>query len=426
MNNDVAIVVDGVWKRYGLPLPEFYYRWRDRRLARRHQRLSGAVGGDDAGRDCAVETGNWALRDIAFEVKRGETMGVIGRNGAGKSTLLKLLAGVTPATRGSAVVRGRVFSMIELNAGLHRELTGRENVYLLGAIMGLSRREIDKRVPAIEAYCELEDWFDMPVWKYSSGMLARIGFAVAVNVDAEVLLVDEVLAVGDLAFQRRCYDRIAQLKNAGVTILLVSHNMRQIERLCDRAILLDRGRVVGDGETAEVVDQYFESVMETEFERATAAGAEEGLQIQAGPGVELVAFEIVDDGGHPCREARTGQGVTFRAHIRSDVSLEAPVVAVGFVTSDMLLVTAMSNEFHPMRECLQGHDIRVECRVPTLHLLPGIYGIRIKARDRSSALLLAADRGAALKVLAGGDGRFGLDKAGLVYTEAYWEVGTWT
>ncbi len=426
MSDDVAIAVDDVWKRYGLPLPELYHRWRAWRLARRHRRLSSGGTSEDTLRDCAVDTGNWALRGVSFEVKHGETVGLIGRNGAGKSTLLKVLAGVTPGTRGSATVRGRVFSMIELNAGLHRELTGRENVRLLGAIMGLSRREVDARMPAIEAYCELEDWFDSPVWKYSSGMLARIGFGVAVNVDADVLLVDEVLAVGDLAFQRRCYDRIAQLRNAGVTILLVSHNMRQIERLCDRTILLDSGRVVACGETTRVVDQYFGSVMETEFNRAGSGGDGDGMRIQSDPGIELVTFDVVDESGRPCQEVRTGETVRFRAHIRSDTPLDSPVVAFGFVTSDLLLVTAIANEFDPTRKGLKGRDIRVECRIPSLHLLPGIYGIRIKARDRNSALLLSGQRGAALKVLAGGEGRFGLDTSGLVYTEAEWRHGTWT
>jgi len=192
MKDEVIIKVEHLWKQYGLPMPRIVKRLRQ---DLKSKSLSSPV------------LDHWALKDVSFEVKKGETLGIIGPNGAGKSTLLKVLAGVTPATRGKVKFKGKIFPMIELNAGIHPELTGQENVRLLGAIMGLSRLDIEEKLPAIKEFTELGEWFNTPVRKYSSGMMARLGFGVAMNVDADLLLVDEVLAVGDLRFQRKCYKR---------------------------------------------------------------------------------------------------------------------------------------------------------------------------------------------------------------------------
>ncbi len=190
MSDDVVIRIEGLWKRYGLPLPAVIRKgWN----LVRHGHLESGNG----------DHGPWALRDVNLEVRRGETVGIVGRNGAGKSTLLKVLAGVTAPTRGRVEIRGRIFPMIELNAGLHMELTGRENVRLLGAVMGLSRREMESRLPDIEEFTELGVWFDKPVRTYSTGMLGRLGFGVAVNIESDVVLIDETFAVGDLKFQKQ-------------------------------------------------------------------------------------------------------------------------------------------------------------------------------------------------------------------------------
>jgi len=228
MASDWAIQVDAVWKRYGLPLRPW--------LRRRYDRLRRREGGPAA-------YGPWALRDISFAVRSGEALGVVGKNGAGKSTLLKLIAGVSPATAGQLRVRGRLFPMIELAAGMHNDLTGRENIKLLGAIMGFSPRQMEAKIPEVEAFAELDGWLDKPVWQYSSGMQARLGFSVAVNVDADILLIDEVLSVGDVNFQKKCLNRMDELANSGVTILFVTHNPYSIERLCQRAIYLQDGRI---------------------------------------------------------------------------------------------------------------------------------------------------------------------------------------
>ena len=197
MSGDLAIKIEGLWKRYGFPLPEFI----DTALS-----IVRRGSGEDGDRR------PWALKDLNLEVRKGETIGIVGRNGAGKSTLLKVLAGVTEPTRGRVEIHGRIFPMIELNAGLHLELTGRENVRLLAAVMGLSRREIDERLPDIEEFTELGDWFDRPVRMYSSGMLGRLGFGVAVNIRSDVVLIDETFAVGDLRFQNKSLSRIKEMR----------------------------------------------------------------------------------------------------------------------------------------------------------------------------------------------------------------------
>jgi lipopolysaccharide transport system ATP-binding protein len=198
----------------------------------------------------------WALRDVCFDVRRGEVLGIIGRNGAGKSTLLKVLSRITEPTAGRVRVSGRVGSLLEVGTGFHPELTGRENIYLNGAILGMRRAEIDQRFDEIVAFSEIEKFIDTPVKHYSSGMFLRLAFAVAAHLTPEILLVDEVLAVGDERFQKKCMGKMQSVGREGRTVLFVSHNMNAIHRLCPRTILLDEGRVRADGETPEVISEY--------------------------------------------------------------------------------------------------------------------------------------------------------------------------
>jgi lipopolysaccharide transport system ATP-binding protein len=201
----------------------------------------------------------WALRDISFEVPEGQVVGVIGRNGAGKSTLLKLLTRITTPTEGRAEIRGRVGSLLEVGTGFHPELTGRENVFLNGSVLGMKRREILRKFPEIVEFAGVEKFIDTPVKRYSSGMYVRLAFAVAAHLEPEILLVDEVLAVGDTEFQRRCLGRMQDFGASGRTVLFVSHNMQAVARLCERTMLLDEGRIVRDGPSPEVVTHYLQS-----------------------------------------------------------------------------------------------------------------------------------------------------------------------
>ncbi|MBC7243045.1 MAG: ABC transporter ATP-binding protein, partial [Anaerolineae bacterium] len=202
----------------------------------------------------------WALKDVSFEVKRGEVVGIIGRNGAGKSTLLKILSRITEPTEGRAYVYGRVGSLLEVGTGFHPELTGRENIYLNGAILGMRKVEIDRKFDEIVTFAEIEKFIDTPVKFYSSGMYVRLAFAVAAHLDPEILLVDEVLAVGDAAFQKKCLGKMGEVAGEGRTVLFVSHNMAAVESLCRRAFLLSQGQVANVGEVHSVVAEYLEMI----------------------------------------------------------------------------------------------------------------------------------------------------------------------
>src|SRR5436305_3704697 len=203
----------------------------------------------------------WALRNVSFEVKQGDVVGVIGRNGAGKSTLLKILSRITEPTEGCVRLRGRVGSLLEVGTGFHPELTGRENIYLNGAILGMRRHEIHARFDQIVEFAEIGPFLDTPVKRYSSGMYVRLAFAVAAHLEPEILIVDEVLAVGDMAFQRKCMGRMREVGRTGCTVLFVSHNMPAVESLCGRALLLAGGRVIQDGPVRELIQEYFRSVI---------------------------------------------------------------------------------------------------------------------------------------------------------------------
>ncbi|MFO8008301.1 MAG: ABC transporter ATP-binding protein [Candidatus Brocadiia bacterium] len=198
----------------------------------------------------------WALRDVSFELRRGDTLGLIGLNGSGKTTLLRLVAGIFPPDKGQIAIRGRVGALIALGAGFHPHMTGRENIYLNGSILGLSRRQIDRQFDDIVEFSELEDFVDTPVSAYSSGMKVRLGFSIAIHINPDLLLIDEVLAVGDAAFRRKCQERLTELLGSGVTFIFVSHHMQAVRAITDQAMLLDKGRVIAFGDTADVVAEY--------------------------------------------------------------------------------------------------------------------------------------------------------------------------
>lgn len=202
----------------------------------------------------------WALQDVTLEIQRGETVGLIGQNGSGKSTLLRCIAGILPPTRGLVLVGGTLSSLIELGAGFHPELTGRENSELTAAFFGFSRKRFRRVLDDIVEFAELQDAFDRPIRAYSSGMIVRLAFSLAIHVEPEILLIDEVLAVGDESFQRKCIRKVGELREAGITIVFVSHDMRLVKRLCQRCVWLDEGVVAADGETSLVIDQYLNSV----------------------------------------------------------------------------------------------------------------------------------------------------------------------
>ena len=268
----------------------------------------------------------WALKDVSFEVQEGEVVGFIGRNGAGKSTLLKILTRITPPTEGTAVIKGRVGSILEVGTGFHPELTGRENTYLNGAILGMKRREINAKFDEIVEFSGISKFIDTPVKRYSSGMYVRLAFAVAAHLDPEVLIIDEVLAVGDYEFQQRCMGRIEAISGSGRTVLFVSHDMSAITRLCGRAYLLQGGMVVDEGPSEGVVARYLQDT--------SGAGAEVVFEEETAPGSEafrLLAARVVDASGETANtvDVREPVGIELRFAVLGSIEPLFPKIKLG-------------------------------------------------------------------------------------------------
>jgi lipopolysaccharide transport system ATP-binding protein len=282
----VAIEAHGLSKRYQIGQLQAAYGTLRESMTRTAKRL---VGAEHAHERQEI----WALRDVSFQVRTGEVLGVIGRNGAGKSTLLKVLTRITSPTEGRALIRGRVGSLLEVGTGFHPELTGRENIFLNGSILGMKRREIQQKLDEIIEFSGVEKFIDTPVKRYSSGMYVRLAFSVAAHLEPEILVVDEVLAVGDAEFQQRCLGRMEDLSGTGRTVLFVSHNMHAINQLCDRAILLEGGTISMDGDPAEVVTRYLQSTHGTGSHWVWP-------DVETAPGDELVrlrSVRVVDEDG---------------------------------------------------------------------------------------------------------------------------------
>jgi lipopolysaccharide transport system ATP-binding protein len=250
----------------------------------------------------------WALRDVSFEVEPGEVVGIIGRNGAGKSTLLKVLTRITEPTSGRAELRGRVGSLLEVGTGFHPELTGRENIFLSGAILGMTRDEIRGQLDAIIDFSGVEKFIDTPVKRYSSGMNVRLGFAIAAHLQPEILLVDEVLAVGDVAFQKKCLGKMNDVAKGGRTVLFVSHNMAAVEKLCSRALLVESGRVASAGAARQVIDRYLNVVLPEAI--SSLAGQTHGARSGDGT-LRITSFALESPDGRPLRAARSGDDTVF-------------------------------------------------------------------------------------------------------------------
>ncbi len=266
----------------------------------------------------------WALKDVSFSVQEGETLGIIGANGAGKSTLLSIITGTMQASGGTITTDGRISALLELGAGFHPDMSGRENVYLFGAIMGLSRAQIDKRFDAIVEFAGLNRFIDQPVKHYSSGMYVRLGFAVAVEVEPEILLVDEVLAVGDIDFQRKCIQRMEEYRSSGKTMLIISHDMHTISKVSDRIILLDHGRILGDGPPSEIVKEYEELI----HDRQMKSMQREWGTLEA----RITSVDIRNAAGEKSTSFTSDDALIATLHYTSDTRIEDPVF--GFALSD--------------------------------------------------------------------------------------------
>lgn len=331
----------------------------------------------------------WALRDVSFRVMPGESLGIIGPNGSGKSTLLKLLAGILEPTSGEIVVNGRISALLELGAGFHPDLTGRENIFLNGTLYGLSRQEMQQQVESIIEFSELRDFIDVPIKHYSSGMYVRLGFAVAIHTEPDLLLVDEVLAVGDANFQHKCMDAIQQYRQRGGTILLVSHDLGSIESICDRAIWYEHGEVQAQGHPTDVVMKYLNNVAAKEEAVRSAAGKgrtvdqlDEGQRWGTGR-LQITDVRLCDGEGIERSIFLTGAPMQIRLCFESEERIEDPIIGIALHHHNGTWVAGPNTDFGNLTIPAVEGEGEVVYHIPSLPLLAGGYSISAAAINRS-------------------------------------------
>ena len=331
----------------------------------------------------------WALSDVSFAVQPGESVGLIGHNGAGKTTVLRLLAGISKPTHGHVRTTGRVASLINLGAGFHPELTGRENIYLNGVILGLSRREVRERLEQIVEFADLGAYIDTPLKRYSSGMYARLGFAVAAHVDPDVLLVDEVLSVGDVGFQDRSIRKMLSFRDSGQAVLFVSHNLSAVEMMCQRTIWLDYGRIRLQGPTAEVVRAYLDAVDHELLGEATTNSADGTAP------VVIQEMTVADSVGRPSTEFQYAASLRVKLHCLARREVRGVRCSVT-VRGDFGPIFSAESQRYAVWTA-GAHDL--ECVFDSLPLLPGLYRVEVQARDADSPAWAAATNVAAFRVI---------------------------
>lgn len=361
-----------------------------------------------------------ALDDVSFSIEQGEVVGIIGHNGAGKSTLLKMLARISTPTSGSVKVNGRIAPLIEVGAGFVPDFTGRENVYLNGAILGMSKKEIDRKFDEIVDFAEMAEFIDTPVKRYSSGMQVKLAFAVATSIESEILIVDEVLAVGDLAFQRKCFDRMEGLiKSSNKTVLLVSHNIRQVERLCSRAIMLDHGKIFADDHKTTVCELFYKqsnSKIATQVAEATT----HSRHVRKTGELELAALTLVDAKGETVNEAIMDEPLTIRCEFIAKHNIEKPEVIVGFHTTDFFYIASMGNGHIENRLNMQPGSNTVECKIPNLSLMPGVYALRVGVLDKNGREMFYGEMLKTFPVNSGCIPRSKMSQLGVVHIPTEW------
>ena len=366
----------------------------------------------------------WALRDVSLTVKHGETVGIIGKNGAGKSTLLKILSKISYPTSGSVGVNGRVISLLEVGTGFHEELTGRENVYLNGSIMGMPKKQVTRQFDAIVEYSGIEKFIDTPIKRYSSGMRLRLGFAVAAHLEPDILIVDEVLAVGDAAFQKKCLDTIQHLRASARTILFVSHNLSAVENICDRCIWINDGQIRMDSDTRTVIRDYMGSLSDPK----AAVAALKGTDNRRGNGkIQFSRMEFLSLDGTPQKVTRAGDPIVLRLHYNASEAVAYPSFGFRLYTDTNILVTETSTWHHGIYiDSVAPGDGYLDLEIGCLNLLPASYTLSLWATDMQGALVYDnVERASTLDVQPANIYQSGRDidsRCGIVFFPQKWNL----
>jgi lipopolysaccharide transport system ATP-binding protein len=422
---DIAVRCEGLAKQYRIGEREPYRALRDvitDAAANSFRRLRSALWhqGSNGHRD---ESTIWALQDISFQIRRGEVVGIIGRNGAGKSTLLKILSRITEPTRGRAEIWGRVGSLLEIGTGFHPELTGRDNIYLNGTILGMRKAEIARKFDEIVAFSEVEKFIDTPVKRYSSGMYMRLAFAVAAHLETEILMVDEVLAVGDTQFQKKCLGKMGDVARQGRTVLMVSHNMAAIHSLCKRVILLEQGKAVSDGDPAQVTRLYLRGL-----ERQIAGGVMDlrsSSLSRWGDAIFFSALRLKNAAGAATTAYLTGDTMTLEFDLDPPFPVPNPVMSVGFDDTMGRRIFSISSQYSQFDLSAIDRPVTVVCTIPNLCLLPGRYLMSLLVGTTYQWLLDGLPSVASFDVHESdyfGSGRLPTQELGAVLVKSQWQA----
>ena len=431
-SKDIAIKVENISKRYRIGLKEKMHDSFGGAILdfikspiRNYRKYRSLYRFDDPNPESDKYSNNntsdviMAVKDVSFDVKSGEVVGIIGKNGAGKSTLLKILCRITAPTYGRAEIQGKVSSLLEVGTGFHQELTGRENVYLNATILGMTKKEVDKKFDEIVAFSGVEKFLDTPIKRYSSGMKVRLAFSVAAHLEAEILLIDEVLAVGDAVFQKKCLSKMDEISRYGRTILFVSHNMAAVQNLCSRVIVMDSGRIMIDAETITGITEYMHGIL----------GRTDGNHIGSLPRASgvvptLQKLEFFDGDGKPVHGISSGGPLTIRIHYKYTEPLKSPYFGLRFETAFGANVFFLQTRFQ------KGHlpDLLPEgvitCHIPRVPLVPGMYYVTLGCGtgDKQLDFIRGARKLQVVEADVFGTGLLPPSTQGLVLVDANWEI----
>ena len=423
--SEVAIRVDGIGKEYRIGKKRHGYKTLRESIIDMSVlpfQKAGRLLSNRTTEESAREETFWALRDVSFEVNRGEVVGIIGMNGAGKSTLLKILSRITDPTEGEATIHGRLGSLLEVGVGFHPELTGRENVYLSGAILGMKKSEVERRFDEIVAFSMQEQFIDTPLKHYSSGMYLSLAFAVAAHMDTENLLIDEVLAVGDVRFQKKCLEKMGEVARQGRTVLYVSHNLADITRLCPETILLEHGVVKAKGKSEEIVNLYLSSSIHNDPLSSP---------IQQGDGgkkpFELTNVALLDRGGNPIKAAMSGRDFSVRLQYATDGSCNLQNSWAGLTFADssgrpLFACNSYPSRSGPFPIPSKGSLV---CQFKKFPLLPGNYILGFTFQDNNTVVRLSFENIFRLQVVEGdffGTGKLPNSRSGPFLVDHCWDA----